>query len=489
MVEKKLLGRSKAKVIEKKTAKKEGTKKPETIKMSSDPETEMREPRMNVGARNPFIIAKIKLEQDGQDTSHLQPADLRKMMETAFDGLKYSQLFDPKYGSPVYCGLYFATLKYAEICPKKYSQSLSLLLRDPAREVGAAPCYCPSTMDPPSGTVYGRNLKYTIYKYKNNGLEFNDTAQGCLADCWLIAALSSLAWAETNGFTKKLKRSTTLSPTLAVWPIPIWHNCACVSTSSEFYLDRNFRHPYYAHLNSTMDKSDDYECWMAYYEKCFASFYEQIEEGSGPHPNGGACGCRYYFDIENTPTYSYLNYKSPFKAMKELTGLLNTEKYTVDYFAGTGAAGIIDDIRRYACGNVALNDGSLIPTKRPATAYTYLSADEVPPVANNQGFPAVTYNRPGIPANHAFSILGLYQNAGAQYVVLRNPWAYIDCDPNPAVEYGTNTFNADVLSNVVSIARQFANATYIASFPSEAIFALKNTCFIRYFEAFGWSNQ
>jgi len=228
------------------------------------------------------------------------------------------------------------------------------------------------------------------------------------------------------------------------------------------------------------DPDVNYECWMAYYEKCFASFYEQIANGTGPVPNGE--GCPYKFWPITDPTYNILNFKSPCKALKELCGMEATIKYTTDYFA-LGAARLVTDLATICSGT--LGNGKFIPTKRPVTTYTYLTKDAA--AAGNLGTgPDPVYDKPGIPANHAFSVLGLYQySTSKKYVVLRNPWGYIDCDPDNPM-----TFNSDVQQYLATSLPYIGSTTYIRQYLNgyygEAIFGLEISCFMRYFEAFCW---
>lgn len=159
-----------------------------------------------------------------------------------------------------------------------------------------------------------------------------------------------------------------------------------------------------------------------------------------------------------------------------------TIKYTTDYFA-LGAARLVTDLATICSGT--LGNGKFIPTKRPVTTYTYLTKDAA--AAGNLGTgPDPVYDKPGIPANHAFSVLGLYQySTSKKYVVLRNPWGYIDCDPDNPM-----TFNSDVQQYLATSLPYIGSTTYIRQYLNgyygEAIFGLEISCFMRYFEAFCW---
>jgi hypothetical protein len=445
--------------------------------------------RVNIGARNPFVIAqrqlallykKAKKKDRNLDPSRYKPKDLRKMMKLAFKDFPYENMFDPKSGSPVYHGIYNATARLAESCPQRYASMLEHLQQDPARKTGVLPPHCKNIQKSTktSSVIGNRNTQYIDTPIKNNGIEFDDPMQGCIADCFLISALVSVAWAETNGFLPtKLSRTTSIN----LYPPSIFPKPAKITTSLDFWTDTNVTMAYYAYTNPLMLPyyPNFYECWPSYYEKCFASYLQQNKTPP--------------FSIIVSPSYDLLNYGSSFGATMDLTGKtmnINTEKYTKNYIVnGNGAdndSQIIEDIRINACGNIALADDTFIPTKKPSTAYTYITADLVDPLANQAKYkdksgnisPVAYDDSCALPANHAYSILGLYQTAGKKYVVLRNPWGYWG-EPAHFFPYVQEYLAAKLPA--------LPNATYINNLAAEGIFGLQSPCFMRYFEAFGWT--
>jgi hypothetical protein len=435
--------------------------------------------RANVGARNPFIIALRKLELTHFEiTPHfLMHTNLKQMMKAAFKNIPYEKMFDPKFGSPVYYGIYQATVRLAESCPKRYADVIPLLKKDPARKTAAPPPYCANMTKSAGqyGTINGNPTQYvnTNANRINGGVEFNDPVQGCIPDCWLISALSSVAWAEMNGLLP-----TKLSKVLParVYPPSTWPVVKPITTTLSFYTDTAMTVPYYAHTNPTMItryNANYYECWPSFYEKCFAGYYskQRIPPFTG---------------IADPPDYSNINYGSSFAATQDLTGNTmngNTEKCTINYIVnGPGPdndAQIIEDIRIGACNGAALGNGVFIATNKPATAYTYLTADVVPALANQARFGSnVVYDSPGLAANHAYSILGLYQvSATKKYVVLRNPWGFAGDTAS------FNAYSQGYLANLPAL----PNASYINNLGAEGIFGLQSLCFMRYFEQFGWT--
>jgi len=440
--------------------------------------------RMNIGARNPYVLALRQLKSTGEYPGKTGPEYLKTMMEAAYPEVPLEQMFDPKYGSPVYHGIYHATKKALKCHPALYSDHLRIAQRDPGKGPGAELPGCKDLMrsDGQTGVINQKAVRYANDNAAkaNFGIEFNDPVQGCVADCWFIASLCSVAWAETNAYPRCLSKANqypvldfhppddqSVVPPKIYWPYP-----AEIKTTAEFYTDKaSGKKPYYTRTNTTMQLAGYYECWPGYYEKCYAGYWQKNRIPDIP-------GTPNKFSENDDPDYAVLNFKTPDFAMRDLTGKVTTIKYTLDYIrAGNGPATIITDIRKTPCGGVALANGIFIPTKKPVTAYTYFSGDTVPPEANSPV--RVVYDSPGMPANHAFSILGLYQYAGIQYVVLRNPWGLTSYPAD---------FNADCQQYLSTTLATIPKAAYIRDLAYEGIFTLQSSCFMRYFEAFIWTN-
>jgi len=481
MVERKRAGGRKVKKVKSELSRDEVHEKPDNEMIERINIKEIPVFRQNVGARNPFVIAKRKLQMMDRDVSEYTPEDLPEMMEIAFPDYVYEELFDPKFGSPVYHGIFFATLRLAKVCPKQYAESLYILQKDPARKTGEIPIYCKGikkSQGRKTEIPAGRPLKYrdTAGNQINFGLGFNDPEQGCIADCWLISALSSVAWAETNAFPRKLSKTTPIYLYAPKTDTTFYRSQ--ITTSMDFFTDDAGSIPYYAKTNKNNLNPAFYECWPSFYEKCFAGYVQKNRVPDlTPLP--------YHFDRNDNPEYSCLNFGSSFLATEDLTGMnvihsTNTIKNTEDYLGGSNPDSddqIIEDIRINACNGQALDDGVFIPTTKPSTTYTYLSENDVPNAANHAkyGGSIVTYCAyPGLPANHAFSILGVYQlNPQTQYIVLRNPW-------------GT-----DSVSQYDAYTQAHLTTDLPAPLPpnpgSEGIIGLESECFMRYFESFGWT--
>jgi len=99
-------------------------------------------------------------------------------------------------------------------CPSSaqpYGEMLGILSRDPARNLGPGVIHpeCPYRVKSAnqSGIIDGVPVQYRdLTAGLNDGIEFNDPVQGCVADCWLIAALSSVALVEWKEFKEYISR-------------------------------------------------------------------------------------------------------------------------------------------------------------------------------------------------------------------------------------------------------------------------------------------
>jgi len=441
--------------------------------------------RGNVGARNPRVLAirQLLILHPDYPIQSLQDRPLKYLMMEAFkikSDAAYQAMFDPKSGSPLYQGLLHATRKLARSRPRLHRGFLPILELDPGGKTGANPPYCAGRVLTGSLSTKIHNKTFEFMNQtdtRNNGLEFNDPQQGCLANCWLIAALSSVAWAETNGYPRKLARTPAA---LQIPPSDKWPTKKPIATSQAFWLDQS-GDAYYARLNPKRPQEEKYEIWVPYYEKCFASFINH-QTSDQWDPNNPS------------PVYNNLNYGSTAWALTNITATPYNLTNTLNYFDPAGGAdniaGMIEVMRSNINPNGGLptNNGDMLVANRPAVADSYLSDNPkipgcVPAIANqakyNNGNP-VAYNCPGLAANHSFSILGLYKENNTMYVILRNPWASYanSADFSPELQ--------GCLAKGVNKLQAFAGTAKIPDTGAEGIFGLDSLTFMRYFQTFYW---
>jgi hypothetical protein len=82
-----------------------------------------------------------------------------------------------------------------------------------------------------------------------------------------------------------------------------------------------------------------------------------------------------------------------------------------------------------------------------------------------------------MPANHTFTIMGVYQTGGVQYVILRNPWGH---SGNSADFSGA--LRGHLAANLTTLPAPLGTT----NLGNEGIFGLDSQAFMRYFEEFGW---
>lgn len=213
-------------------------------------------------------------------------------------------------------------------------------------------------------------------------VNYSHPLQGCINDCFLIAALSSVAWGSNS--RAKVTNSTTVSfyPAGGGNPVPI-------TTTKTFPQDKD--------SNLLYARSNGGYHWPMLYEKAYAKWKNNT--------------------TSDEPDYSaaFGNGGDGYNALKELTGYrTNTIKkgveidpqghvvYTLPTFADST---ILSDLGDY--------DGNKL--KNAAVALT----------RNDITLPT------GLSGMHTYSILGKYAESSKNYIVLRNPYCHQIAPPEP----------------------------------------------------------
>ena len=253
--------------------------------------------------------------------------------------------------------------------------------------------------------------------------EFNDPIQGDVANCYLIAALSAVAWADPYSIVHR-NRATGPGETDRVNAIQFYskggsHDAptAMVEVTDKTLVDR-FNNAIYCHSN------DNGEIWPAVYEKAFAKWSTR--------------------DSTDQPDITQTAFGDPGSAMAKITN--KTANYY--YPASLTPDEILAVVRSNSVSFKTIN---------PMTAWTPASG---PPFAGSN-----------IVANHAYTILGWAFWHDKSYIVLRNPWGVTE----PA---GLNT-----LQGLVS----FFDGSFwrpIDTTPNDGVFALDVNAFKTFFSGF-----
>lgn len=370
--------------------------------------------RNNIGVRNPFSVAELNLVKKITWSEKTSDAK-RQLLEKAF-GMPYDQLFDPSHGSPLF------------VTTKK-TQNVITGGGDP---IPCDPYPCPT----------GTCKTIVNGKYTDVSNAYNDPIQGCLPDCYFIAALSSLAW------MAKLPSYTVPAYTYTFYKIPSAGGAPTstpsIKVSGQLPVD-GMNQPIHARSNTWSPASA--EIWPGVYEKAYAAWAYRQNTGI----------------TSDCPPYSSICSGNPISSLSHITGRTGNEFKTKDF--NNDAVTVFNRIRDGACAATLVQDKK---TKYPTVAYTYFSTPA-------SGAP---YSDETIVANHSYSVLGIREvkdilgTVIQRYIILRNPFGQKNKDPAnlawPDVVTTGNWLN-------ISLAE-----------PTDGIFALRADRFSSHFEGFGW---
>jgi hypothetical protein len=369
---------------------------------------------LTLAARNPYALAEIVLNHP-IDWSKVddRPAFLEKVLQTP-----YEQLFDPRYDSPVYLGFRrdgnqmtrsevkfpepdistddarrFPSLESADI---RQLGDLTALLGDgplgevpvrsvvPSRaggftiEVGEPPhkrqaslarIFTPGILEALLD-IHSSVLGWTpsggewkdIGTFFKESAEFFDPIQSGLADCWLIAAMSSVAWSAPFTFAQRSRATGTGNEqfkNLLSFTDPGTSTRKDFEVTDAVVVFQGTSWPMYARSN------EDGEIWPGLVEKAFAQW-----RGNTTH---------------DRPRMTVVEYGDCVWASAAIAG--GDPQYTST--AGSTAAQLTTFVKSHSVSH---------RTIRPVTAWTYGSADDAPD--------EISYSDANIVANHAYSVLG-----------------------------------------------------------------------------------
>ncbi|RSZ62403.1 hypothetical protein EAH68_09705 [Corynebacterium hylobatis] len=384
------------------------------------------------GVVNPFALAELingsKIDWEAVEKPE---ALLEQLLETP-----YTELFDPKYGSPLYPGLALNTdnkLEAAEadsitltdsdegvetpvgdivtiedlqeFLEKYQAQGLQVneVLRTTARRL---------RIELDLGAVVPRrisNLKWPKYladvvlpilslKDKTDGWEpelirwedvghffnkaanYSDPIQGAVANCGLIAALASVAWTRPFLIAHKT-RPTGPAQEQFICQISFRRSWFPFTPAQSIQVTEQVPVSADGHIIYARSSDPD-EIWPAVYEKAYAKW---ITGNTTDRPNILATA-----------------FRNPISILSHITH--ENSRTTLDT-AGSSATRLYDFVR----GNSLSGK-----TVHPMVAWTYNSADNAPD--------DITYSNETLCAAHAYSVLGWAYRNNRRYVVLRNPW-------------------------------------------------------------------
>lgn len=361
----------------------------------------------NLGVINPYALAEAKI---GKKVNWKSVTEPHKLLESQL-GMPYKKLFDPANDSPLYPGLKYdsESRKLQRISMKAEQKDTCTLLMEKA--IWADP-----------GDFF------------EEGAEMNDPVQGAVANCYFIAALSSVAWARPYVIAQRT-RATGTGQQQFVDMVELFDNkgkASKVEVSELLPLGTPGNYFLYAR------SSEAGEIWPAIYEKAFAKW---LTKDTGDRPN--ICKTAYGDCVG---------------ALVTITGL------TPGYYFDTpsiSADAIYSKVRQNCISKKTFN---------PLVAWTYSSGSASPD--------KVVYADACLVANHCYSILGWEYVNNKKYLIIRNPWGGTEACKDTAnitwVAWDQPYYSGPGWWRPVPMANP------------DGIFALGVETFKKYFAGFGW---
>lgn len=426
-------------------------------------------PKLNVGAINPYALTEALIGRKVDWSKR----DSIEIMEDALE-TDYNELFDMKFNSPIFAGLKLNEQDMAE--PVKDSE---ITIRDDSEletpdvsslktlsELKTLGINTLSTTKIRSGSLSRGvlNLRLNVPEMDKsvsktrlskplasivrssgsagdwtpaNGVwkdmgdffkdvtEFNDPIQGAIGNCYFIAAVAAIAWADPYRIVHR-NRATGTSESSRVNAIQFYSKgggkdapTKMVEVTDKTIVNSSSNQPIYCRSR------DAGEIYPALYEKAFAKW---IIKTNSDKP-----------DITKTA------FGDPVKATAQLN---NKTPY---YYNTSSRSG--DQIYGIVRGN-----SMSYKTIHPMTAWTYGSGRN--------------YTGTNIVGNHAYTVLGWAYKNSKKYIVLRNPWGYKE----PS---GLNTYQGLIYMYDKSFWRP------LNMIGNDGVFALEANSFKYYFAGLG----
>ena len=424
---------------------------------------------LNVGAINPYALTEAltgrKIDWKKRDSIEI--------MEDALE-TDYHELFDMKYNSPIFAGLKLnkddmaepvkdseikirddndtetpdvsgmKTLNELKTLGVKTLSSTKIRSGFLSRGVLNLSINVPQMDKSLSKTRLSKNVASLVVSSGSGGdwtptngvwkdmgdffkdvTEFNDPIQGSIGNCYFIAAVSAIAWADPYRIVHR-NRATGTSNTSRVNAIQFYSKgggknapSKMVEVSDKTIVNASSNQPIYCRSR------DVGEIYPALYEKAFAKWILQTNS--------------------DKPDITKTAFGDPVKATAQLN---NKTPYYYNTSSRTG-----DQLYSIVRGN-----SMSYKTIHPMTAWTYGSGRN--------------YTGTNIVGNHAYTVLGWAYKNNKKYIVLRNPWGYKEPD-------GLNTYQGLLYMYDKSFWRPLNMVS------NDGVFALEANSFKYYFAGLG----
>ena len=421
-----------------------------------------------VGARNPYALAEA-ISKEPIDWAHV---DRESVLEKTIGSLNlkngadsvpltYASFFDPAFNSAIYP---------KNDPPKMLSEKSKIKpslkhnnVGNKGADVGAAyntPC------DENLPDIWGKLNPNTLFAH--NPPRADGPCQGCPPDCWLIAALSSLAW------TERLPLGALNSGEI---PIQRDNGDFDLFSIDDATIPIKSNKPVFARSKFT-------ESWPAIYEYFMTKFKK---------PDS-------YYKNTNYPDIPHIGSGDPQYASAHLTDNMSWDESTRKTCDPAQSLLSASDTWTDLTDNcsTALDIG-FAKILLPTAAWTFCtSATNLPhgDCTIHNSAPNAEFKDEILAASHAYSVLGtMVSDADEKYVILRNPWGGI---PNANNEYFLYSRVEDpmpyTLADPLNI-RLYLTDNFQHHLLAEnggyrpvrdGIFGLLLEDFVRYFAGYGW---
>jgi hypothetical protein len=445
----------------------------------------MKMSQVRCGAINPYALLASRTGKKISPNKST-PDRVRQKFEDEFE-MPFHHLFDPVHGSPL-----FACNKQAPSAGSgKNIETGEVVARCGAAVSGWAP-------------FNGKFLPASP-------ADINDTNQGCSLNCWFVAALASVAWiwpdliknwnaANKPNILIRLSKANPIAGTAPPYMPPpgnLWDQ-GCIPVAQSQICSYSL--PYSAagagnYVYASPKPTAPGTLWPALMEKSYAEFYQLNSSAN------------------DTPDISTFGTGNPLNPLIHLTG----KRYYCQ-----------DDVKNAAAQGVVLTESAFFMTEfpdaksvfntiyskcytpnganpaiiaTPMVAWTYTSADKANAAS---GVNSVNYSNDAIVAMHCYSVLGVHNAEGKNYIVLRNPWGMsllggAGQDPDITDDSVISSYTGTAANSIWTVNLPVSSAaTYNSSFnnavtrtidlrDADGIFAIAPDAFRLYFQGFGWA--
>jgi hypothetical protein len=402
---------------------------------------------------NPIALAELiigpdltKLISEKDPGQEIDLTRIREMLEKAFasrheDAAKLELIFDSDGKTPARLDV-FQQLADSLSKPQELALILKLpLVQDAIQLFGEekireilpylAPVtdasFAPPGAEIPRGApgVVGQWRALSAADYILSDTSYRDPRQGFVMDCYLISAMIALAWSRPQKWAEQVKK--TGGPYRYRFHSPGAADPKITEVTPKLPLNK------YGRLAYARSSTNDAEGWPGMFEKAYVGRE---------------------FGLSDEPTPS---------DYQEMKNCLREPQVACHMLAG-GASHSRRTEANSSQSEWLQNRYSLGATTNPTIAWTWDTREKMD---------SFTWTQTGLRHGHAYAVLGVMNRAQKNYVVLRDPWGWI----NPSQTHANGgPWTPDPAPNGVET----------VNLNAYGVFALQAGVFDKCFQAIGW---